>query len=250
MSKTTRFWKGVLNCVMILVVEMLELRCRATDFLGEVHARWHGSWHRHCCSCDEHSWSLGWFRLNLLFASVCVQWSGYLWDNVHSWSSPQCILIRSQYGKSESVFVFDSTSSFVFDSCLWITCSLSPSCSLNLILCSTLSFLLWRSHILNTSILIWIQEIGFICWLLRVEKRDLDLTRFDYAGLRWILGLRSLVCVRYSSWVGLQVLRFLIHHFLCFLRGSRIFGEMSVMFLQLCVRSWGTCVYEQVSLTS
>ena len=51
---TTRFWKGVLNCVMIWVVEMMDLRCRVADFLGVIHVWRCGTWHRHLCIRDEH----------------------------------------------------------------------------------------------------------------------------------------------------------------------------------------------------
>ena len=107
------------------------------------------------------SWSSGWFQLNLLVASAFVLWSGYLGRMRTPKAYHNAYSSRAQYGKAASVFVFDSTSSFVFDSCLWIRCSL------NLILCLLLSFFLWRSYLLSTSILIWIQEIGFDWfWLL------------------------------------------------------------------------------------
>ena len=150
-------------------------------------------------------------RQKLLFASAFVLWSGYLGRMRTPKAYHNAYSSRAQYGKAASVFVFDSTSSFVFDNCLWIRCSL------NLILCSTLSFFPWRSYPLSTSILIWIQEIAFD-WLITSSCKTRSLS--NEVWLWWT-----------SMYSNLEIP---MHHLVGFISGSHIFGEMSDMSLQLC----------------
>ena len=115
------------------------------------------------------------------------------------------------------------------------TCSLSPSCSLNLILCSTLSFFSWRSYLLSTSMLIWIQEIGLICWLLWVVKTR---SWSNKVWLCWtsmnswskICGMCVLLALDYKPWDSLSIRKKCVY-------------EQDIAYIVICSRLLGSFVW-------